>query len=171
MYAKKAGKWEVVHVLKEVCVVVLYPPTIICAASPPAWTAGDRDGLGSQEQPACDVWCGKPPPLSSHYSCHTGRTAMRMCGHWLVVSGVRRWLSCASIEQPPSSSGPLWVGTTARHGIVLTSKWFIENKFAVGSGARLISICYFEKENDWWVHLGVRQCALFYTVCCMQVGE
>ena len=24
-----------------------------------------------------------------------------------------------------------------------------ENKFAVGSSARLISICYFEKENDW----------------------
>ncbi len=26
-----------------------------------------------------------------------------------------------------------------------------ENKFAVGSGARLISVCYFEAENDWWV--------------------
>jgi len=26
-----------------------------------------------------------------------------------------------------------------------------ENKFAVGSGARIISVCYFEKENDWWV--------------------
>lgn len=25
-----------------------------------------------------------------------------------------------------------------------------ENKFALGSGARLISVCYFEKENDWW---------------------
>lgn len=25
-----------------------------------------------------------------------------------------------------------------------------ENKFAVGSGSRLISICYFEQENDWW---------------------
>ena len=24
-----------------------------------------------------------------------------------------------------------------------------ENKFAVGSGARCVSICYFEKENDW----------------------
>lgn len=24
-----------------------------------------------------------------------------------------------------------------------------ENKFAVGSGSRLISICYFEQENDW----------------------
>lgn len=26
-----------------------------------------------------------------------------------------------------------------------------ETKFAVGSGARLISICYFESDNDWWV--------------------
>ena len=25
------------------------------------------------------------------------------------------------------------------------------NKFAVGSGARCISVCYFEKENDWLV--------------------
>jgi actin related protein 2/3 complex, subunit 1A/1B len=26
-----------------------------------------------------------------------------------------------------------------------------ETKFAVGSGARLIPICYFEEENNWWV--------------------
>lgn len=26
-----------------------------------------------------------------------------------------------------------------------------ESKFAVGSGARIIAICYFEEENDWWV--------------------
>ena len=26
-----------------------------------------------------------------------------------------------------------------------------ETKFAVGSGARLVSVCYFEEENDWWV--------------------
>ncbi|KAK2109072.1 Actin- protein 2/3 complex subunit 1B [Saguinus oedipus] len=26
-----------------------------------------------------------------------------------------------------------------------------ENKFAVGSGSRVISICYFQQENDWWV--------------------
>lgn len=26
-----------------------------------------------------------------------------------------------------------------------------ESKFAVGSGDRLIAICYFEEENDWWV--------------------
>ncbi|EME39288.1 hypothetical protein DOTSEDRAFT_47864 [Dothistroma septosporum NZE10] len=26
-----------------------------------------------------------------------------------------------------------------------------EAKFAVGSGARIIAVCYFEEENDWWV--------------------
>lgn len=26
-----------------------------------------------------------------------------------------------------------------------------EEKFAVGSGARIIAVCYFESENDWWV--------------------
>ncbi|CAD6188277.1 unnamed protein product [Caenorhabditis auriculariae] len=26
-----------------------------------------------------------------------------------------------------------------------------ENKFAVGSGAKLVSVCYYEKENNWWV--------------------
>ena len=26
-----------------------------------------------------------------------------------------------------------------------------ENKFAVGSGARIISVCYYDKDNDWWV--------------------
>ncbi|CAM9649559.1 actin-related protein 2/3 complex subunit 1A-like [Lampetra fluviatilis] len=32
-----------------------------------------------------------------------------------------------------------------------------ENKFAVGSGARLISICYFEEENDWWVSKHIKK--------------
>jgi len=32
-----------------------------------------------------------------------------------------------------------------------------ENKFAVASGARLISICYFEKENDWWVSKHIKK--------------
>jgi actin related protein 2/3 complex subunit 1A/1B len=36
-------------------------------------------------------------------------------------------------------------------------KFSIENKFAVGSGARLISVCYFEKENDWWVSKHIKK--------------
>lgn len=29
--------------------------------------------------------------------------------------------------------------------------FFVENKFAVATGAKMISICYYEKENNWWV--------------------
>lgn len=37
-------------------------------------------------------------------------------------------------------------------------KWSpVENKFALGSGARLISVCYFEKENDWWLSKHIKK--------------
>ncbi|EHB11099.1 Actin-related protein 2/3 complex subunit 1A [Heterocephalus glaber] len=37
-------------------------------------------------------------------------------------------------------------------------KWSpLENKFAVGSGSRLISVCYFESENDWWVSKHIKK--------------
>lgn len=32
-----------------------------------------------------------------------------------------------------------------------------EDKFAVGSAARVISVCYFEKENDWWVSKHIKK--------------
>ncbi|KAK2154438.1 hypothetical protein LSH36_269g10037 [Paralvinella palmiformis] len=37
-------------------------------------------------------------------------------------------------------------------------KWSpLENKFAVGSGARLISVCYFDPDNDWWVSKHIKK--------------
>uniref|UniRef100_A0A672GP33 Zgc:86896 n=1 Tax=Salarias fasciatus TaxID=181472 RepID=A0A672GP33_SALFA len=37
-------------------------------------------------------------------------------------------------------------------------KWSpLENKFALGSGARIISVCYFEKENDWWLSKHIKK--------------
>lgn len=30
-------------------------------------------------------------------------------------------------------------------------------KFAVGSGSRLVSVCYFEEENDWWVSKHIKK--------------
>lgn len=41
-----------------------------------------------------------------------------------------------------------------------------ENKFAVGSGARLVSVCYFEKENDWWVSKHIKK-PIRSTVTCL----
>lgn len=32
-----------------------------------------------------------------------------------------------------------------------------ENKIAVGSGSQTISICYFEKENDWWLSKHIKK--------------
>jgi len=32
-----------------------------------------------------------------------------------------------------------------------------ENKFAVASGARCVSVCYFEEENDWWVSKHIKK--------------
>lgn len=32
-----------------------------------------------------------------------------------------------------------------------------EDKFAVASGARLISVCYFEEANDWWVSKHIKK--------------
>lgn len=46
-------------------------------------------------------------------------------------------------------------------------KWSpLENKFAVGSGARIISVCYFEEENDWWVSKQIRK-PIRSTVTCV----
>jgi actin related protein 2/3 complex subunit 1A/1B len=32
-----------------------------------------------------------------------------------------------------------------------------EDKFAVASGAKLVSVCYFEEENDWWVSKHIKK--------------
>lgn len=33
----------------------------------------------------------------------------------------------------------------------------LENKFAVASGAKLISVCYFEEEHNWWVSKHIKK--------------
>lgn len=32
-----------------------------------------------------------------------------------------------------------------------------EKKFAVGSGARVVAVCYFEAENDWWISKHIKK--------------
>lgn len=40
------------------------------------------------------------------------------------------------------------------------------DKFAVGSGSRLVSICYFEEENHWWVSKHIKK-PIRSTVTCL----
>ena len=32
-----------------------------------------------------------------------------------------------------------------------------EDKFAVGSGAKAVSVCYFDSSNDWWVSKHIKK--------------
>ncbi|KAJ1910816.1 ARP2/3 actin-organizing complex subunit Sop2, partial [Tieghemiomyces parasiticus] len=41
-----------------------------------------------------------------------------------------------------------------------------EDKFAVASGARCISVCYFGEDNDWWVSKHIKK-PLTSTVLCL----
>ena len=41
-----------------------------------------------------------------------------------------------------------------------------EDKFAVGSGAKLISVCYFEESNDWWVSKHIKK-QIKSTITCL----
>jgi len=46
-------------------------------------------------------------------------------------------------------------------------KWSpLENKFAVGSGSRLVAVCYYDKENDWWVSKQIKK-PIRSTVTCV----
>jgi len=46
-------------------------------------------------------------------------------------------------------------------------KWSpLENKFAVGSGARLVAVCYYDKENDWWISKQIKK-PIKSTVTCL----
>lgn len=41
-----------------------------------------------------------------------------------------------------------------------------ENKFAVGCGSKLVSVCYFDEENDWWLSKHIKK-PLKSTVTCV----
>ncbi|XP_021898322.1 actin-related protein 2/3 complex subunit 1B-like [Carica papaya] len=57
--------------------------------------------------------------------------------------------------------GPEWVPTLVilrLNRAALCVQWSPkENKFAVGSGAKTVCICYYEQENNWWVSKLIRK--------------
>jgi len=46
-------------------------------------------------------------------------------------------------------------------------RWSLkEDRFAVGSGARLLSICYYDEEHDWWVSKHIKKPIRSTILCC-----
>lgn len=60
-----------------------------------------------------------------------------------------------------SSIIPLFVHPMTHFSPRNSNPWvifkFSENKFAAGSGARVISVCYFEEAHDWWVSKHIKK--------------
>src|SRR3569833_3437872 len=58
-----------------------------------------------------------------------------------------------SLDREPSTTGykPTLVLLRINRAATFVRWSPSETKFAVGSGDRVIAICYFEQENDWWV--------------------
>lgn len=49
----------------------------------------------------------------------------------------------------------VWIRTTRAATCV---KWSPkENKFAVGTGERLVAVCYYERENNWWISRQIKK--------------
>ncbi|MPC92019.1 Actin-related protein 2/3 complex subunit 1A [Portunus trituberculatus] len=75
-------------------------------------------------------------------------------GKWsptLVLLRINRAATCVKWS-PNGSYEARW-----EHQTELNATPIAENKFAVGSGARLISVCYFEQENNWWVSKHIKK--------------
>ncbi|VDN27903.1 unnamed protein product [Gongylonema pulchrum] len=53
------------------------------------------------------------------------------------------------------------------HRAATCIKWSpYENKFAVGSGSKLVSVCFYEKEDDWWICKQIKK-SIHSTVLCI----
>jgi actin related protein 2/3 complex, subunit 1A/1B len=81
-------------------------------------------------------------------TCSQGRGIFRLASKELTISLDRN----AYVWEPsPSGWKPTLVLLRINRAATFVRWSPSEKKFAVGSGARVIAVCYFEEENDWWV--------------------
>lgn len=89
--------------------------------------------------------------------------------HDQIVTGLdwapqtNRLLSCAQDRNAYvwANEGGQWKPTLVILRITRAATWCKwspqENKFAVSCGQKLVSVCYFEEDNDWWVSKHIKK--------------
>ena len=120
-----------------------------------AWSADQTKLAVSQNSKEVDIYAAQGGGFVK---------AGRLDQHDLHVTGIdwapktNRIVTCSS-----DRNAYVWVDSgdgTWKHTLVVLRinraatcvRWSPEeNKFAVGSGAKIISVCYYDKEYDWWV--------------------
>ncbi|XP_065283197.2 actin-related protein 2/3 complex subunit 1A-A isoform X2 [Dermacentor albipictus] len=64
-------------------------------------------------------------------------------------------------SEEPGTNATVWTPTLVLLRINRAAtcvRWSpLENKFAVGSGAKLVSVCYFEEDHNWWVSKHIKK--------------
>lgn len=64
-------------------------------------------------------------------------------------------------SEEPGAKATVWTPTLVLLRINRAAtcvRWSpLENKFAVGSGAKLVSVCYFEEDHNWWVSKHIKK--------------
>ncbi|KAL2003452.1 hypothetical protein VTN02DRAFT_3763 [Thermoascus thermophilus] len=99
------------------------------------------------------------------YEAEGGRFVLKdeLKGHEKTVTGVDiapnsgRIVTCSQDrnayvwERTPTGWKPTLVLLRINRAATFVRWSPSEQKFAVGSGARVIAVCYFEEENDWWI--------------------
>jgi len=127
----------------------------------------------------CHVWNGDrtkialcPNNNEIHIYGKSGDEWVRehvLAEHDQVVTGIdwgvktNRIVSCSSDRNAYvwTLTGAIWKPTLVilRIPRAATSvKWSpLENKFAVGSSAKCVAVCFFDKDNDWWVSRQIKK--------------
>ena len=122
----------------------------------------------------CHCWSQDSSMLAVSHGARAASVYTRRGSGWERVSELDQHdLMVTSIDWAPRSNrivtcsqdrnAYVWLPDGAggwRHTLVLLRinraatcvRWAPqENKFAVGSGARIVSVCYHDQDNDWWV--------------------
>ncbi|KAL3211125.1 hypothetical protein MRX96_000812 [Rhipicephalus microplus] len=116
-------------------------------------------------------------PISCH-AWNENRTEVALCpnstGRAAVQAGSERRsnriVTCAADRnayvwtlgsEEPGTNATVWTPTLVLLRINRAAtcvRWSpSENKFAVGSGAKLVSVCYFEEDHNWWVSKHIKK--------------
>jgi actin related protein 2/3 complex, subunit 1A/1B len=98
---------------------------------------------------------------------NSGRIVSCSQGKFLAApTVVRGWLATANVspdrnalvwEPSPTGYKPTLVLLRINRAATFVRWSPSETKFACGSGDRVIAICYFEQENDWWVSKHIKK--------------
>ncbi|KAL8151126.1 hypothetical protein V2J09_020934 [Rumex salicifolius] len=155
IYGKLDGKWEKIHVLQKfsVALIVVLCHTEICDCEACIF-ANNCSAFFSPNRVLAKVCMSLVSFWPQHDQIVSAIDWSKNSNRIVTVSHDRN----SYVWNLESSE---WVPTLVilrLNRAALCVQWSpLENKFAVGSGAKTVCICYYEQDNNWWVSKLIRK--------------